>query len=78
MAAFTSANYPALTLQDEDGVWAQFAGGRFETGDAKVAARLRALPASEGITEQNAPASARSASKAKAVKAARPHEEGTG
>ncbi|MGW1813286.1 hypothetical protein ACWCQM_06905 [Streptomyces sp. NPDC002125] len=51
MATFTSSTYPALTLQDDDGVWARFEDGRFETSDAAVAKRLRSLPESEGITE---------------------------
>ena len=40
MAKFKS-KYTGLILQDEDGVWAQFKGGEFETSDTKVAARLR-------------------------------------
>ncbi|MEU6649509.1 hypothetical protein ABZ904_08680 [Streptomyces sp. NPDC046900] len=51
MATFQSSIYPGLTLQDDDGIWAAFAGGRFETDDEAVAERLRALPESEGITE---------------------------
>ncbi|MGW5126686.1 hypothetical protein ACWEQ7_22050 [Streptomyces sp. NPDC004069] len=58
MAAFRSERYPELTFQDRRGVWARFRGGRFETSDAAVAKRLRALPAEQGITEVKAPAKA--------------------
>lgn len=51
MATFTCARYPGLTLQDADGIWAQFTDGEFETDDARVAGRLRGLPEEEGITE---------------------------
>ncbi|WP_020141138.1 hypothetical protein [Streptomyces sp. 351MFTsu5.1] len=51
MATFKSTRYPHLTLQDEKGVWAQFKGGEFETSDASVVKRLRALPEEEGIVE---------------------------
>ncbi|MFW3477199.1 hypothetical protein [Streptomyces microflavus] len=56
MATFTSSKYPEITLQDDKGVWARFRGGRFETSDAGVAKRLRALPDGEGITEAGDPA----------------------
>ena len=42
MAKFTSENR-GLVLQDEDGVYAQFQDGQFETDDPKVAARLRKI-----------------------------------
>ncbi|MFW3474455.1 hypothetical protein [Streptomyces microflavus] len=58
MATFTSSKYPEITLQDDKGVWARFRGGRFETSDAGVAKRLRALPDGEGITEAGDPAPA--------------------
>ena len=58
MAKFTSDRYPGLTLQDEQGVWAQFKGGEFETSDAAVAKRLRALPEEEGIAEVKSSAKA--------------------
>jgi hypothetical protein len=51
MATFTSSKYPALTLQDDKGIWAQFKDGHFEASDATVAKRLRALPEEEGISE---------------------------
>ncbi|MFD6421039.1 hypothetical protein [Streptomyces sp. NPDC060198] len=63
MATFTSKTYPGLTLQDETGVWAQFAGGTFETSDAAVVKRLRALPEDEGIAEAKAPAKGDSGAK---------------
>jgi hypothetical protein len=44
MARFTTARYPGLTLQDEKGIWAQFADGAFETSDRAVIKRLAALP----------------------------------
>lgn len=56
MAKFESTRYPGLTLQDDKGIWAQFVGGEFETTDAAVVKRLRALPESEGITEAKATA----------------------
>lgn len=56
MATFSSSKYPALTLQDEKGIWAQFKGGEFTTADAAVVKRLRALPEDEGVTEVKAPA----------------------
>jgi hypothetical protein len=40
MAKFES-KYAGLILQDEEGVWAKFEGGEFETTDAAVIARLR-------------------------------------
>jgi len=42
MAKFRSEN-AGLVLQDEDGVYAHFAGGEFETDDPRVAARLRKI-----------------------------------
>jgi hypothetical protein len=51
MAKFTSETYRGLTLQDDKGVWAQFKDGEFETTDAAVIKRLRALPESDGVTE---------------------------
>jgi len=56
MATFSSSKYPALTLQDEKGIWAQFKDGEFTTSDAAVVKRLRALPEDEGITEAKVPA----------------------
>ncbi|MDF6043249.1 hypothetical protein LRD69_14040 [Streptomyces sp. JH14] len=56
MAKFRSAKYPALTLQDDKGIWARFEGGQLETTDAAVVKRLRGLPESEGISEVKAPA----------------------
>jgi hypothetical protein len=53
---FNSSKYPALTLQDDKGIWAQFKGGELTTSDAAVIKRLRALPEDEGITEAKAPA----------------------
>ncbi len=58
MATFTSSKYPALTLQDDKGIWAQFKDGEFATSDAAVVKRLRALPEEEGITEAKASAKA--------------------
>jgi hypothetical protein len=58
MAKFSSEKYPALVLQDEKGIWAKFEGGEFETTDAALAKRLRALPESEGIAEVKAAAKA--------------------
>ncbi|MFD6474386.1 hypothetical protein ACFWEH_12910 [Streptomyces anulatus] len=55
MATFTSSKYPEITLQDDKGVWARFRAGRFETSDAGIAKRLRALPDGEGITEAGEP-----------------------
>lgn len=40
MAKFTS-EYKSLVLQDEEGVWAKFENGEFETTDKTLAARLR-------------------------------------
>lgn len=51
MAKFKSSKFPAVTLQDAEGIWAQFKGGEFETSDAAVAKRLRGLPDEEGISE---------------------------
>ncbi|MFD5111442.1 hypothetical protein ACFWNG_03855 [Streptomyces sp. NPDC058391] len=51
MAKFSSEKYPALTLQDDKGIWARFEGAQFETFDSAVAKRLRGLPESEGISE---------------------------
>lgn len=73
MPKFTSERYPALTLQDESGIWAQFEGGQFETSDAAVAKRLRAVPEEEGITEVKAPAKTKEAG----VVEAKPAESGT-
>lgn len=56
MAKFTS-KYRALTLQDADGVWAQFepsedkSCGVFETSSAKIAARLREVEDVEEVDE---------------------------
>jgi hypothetical protein len=50
MARFTTARYPGLTLQDEKGIWAQFADGAFETTDAAVVKRLKALPEDYGVS----------------------------
>lgn len=58
MATFNSAKYPALTLQDDKGIWAQFKDGEFETSDAGVVKRLRGLPEDEGVTEAKASAKA--------------------
>lgn len=51
MATFESTRYPHLTLQDGTGIWARFEDGRFDTADAAVVKRLRALPEEEGISE---------------------------
>jgi hypothetical protein len=56
MATFKSEKHPALTLQDDKGIWAQFESGEFETTDAAVIKRLRGLPEAEGISETKAPA----------------------
>lgn len=56
MAKFTRESR-GLVLQDEDGVWAHFVGGEFETEDAKVAARLRKV---DGVTEAKAKSDAKS------------------
>jgi hypothetical protein len=53
---FSSSKYPALALQDDKGIWAQFKGGELTTSDAAVIKRLRALPEDEGITEAKASA----------------------
>ncbi|MFF3060922.1 hypothetical protein [Streptomyces sp. NPDC057909] len=58
MAKFSSEKYPALTLQDDKGIWAKFEGGELETTDAAVIKRLRGLPEEEGISEVKAPAKA--------------------
>ena len=47
MAKFTSENR-GLVLQDDEGVYAHFVEGEFETDDPKVAARLRKI---DGISE---------------------------
>ena len=54
MAKFSSEKYPGLVLQDDKGIWAQFVRGEFETTDAAVIKRLRALPESDGVTEVKA------------------------
>jgi hypothetical protein len=56
MAKFSSEKYPALTLQDDKGIWAKFEGGELETTDAAVVKRLRGLPEEEGISEVKAAA----------------------
>lgn len=56
MPKFESTRYPGLILQDDKGIWAQFKDGEFETSDAGVAKRLRALPDEEGIVEVKASA----------------------
>lgn len=56
MAKFKSELYPQLTLQDDKGIWARFKDGEFETSDAAVVKRLRALPEEEGIVEVKASA----------------------
>lgn len=56
MAKFSSEKYPALTLQDDKGIWAKFEGGELETTDAAVVKRLRGLPEAEGISEVKASA----------------------
>jgi hypothetical protein len=63
MAKFSSEKYPGLILQDDKGVWARFERGEFETTDAAVIKRLRALPQADGVKEgaQDAPASGDSA-----------------
>lgn len=50
MARFTTARYPGLTLQDDKGIWAQFVDGAFETTDAAVIKRLKALPEDYGVS----------------------------
>lgn len=73
MAKFSSEKYPGLILQDDKGVWARFERGEFETTDAAVIKRLRALPQADGVKEgaQGTPASdsapAKSAAKAEWV-----------
>jgi len=57
MARFTT-HLKSLTLQDEKGVWAQFADGEFETTDAAVVKRLKALPEEYGVTVVSAKAGA--------------------
>ena len=59
MAKFKS-DKRALVLQDDEGVWARFADGEFETDDKDVAARLRKV---DGVTEDK-PAKSETASKA--------------
>ncbi|MEU5091716.1 hypothetical protein [Streptomyces sp. NPDC021356] len=56
MAKFTSPKYTGLTLQDDKGIWAQFVGGEFETTDAAVLKRLRALPEDYEVSEAKAAA----------------------
>ena len=56
MAHFESSKYPALTLQDDKGIWAQFEGGKLEATDAGAVKRLRALPEDYEVTEVKAPA----------------------
>jgi len=56
MANFASPKYPNLTLQDDKGIWAQFEGGEFETTDAGVIKRLRALPEDYEVSEVKASA----------------------
>lgn len=56
MAKFSSEKYPALTLQDDKGIWAKFEDGELETTDAAVMKRLRSLPEAEGISEVKAAA----------------------
>lgn len=51
MAKFTSKRYPGLTLQDDKGVWAQFADGAFETTNAALIKRLAALPADYEVSQ---------------------------
>lgn len=41
----------SLTLQDDKGIWAQFADGVFTTTDGAVVKRLRALPDDYQVTE---------------------------
>lgn len=47
MPKFTSES-SALVLQDDDGIWAKFRDGQFETDDKDIAARLRKVP---GVSE---------------------------
>ncbi|MCX4886046.1 hypothetical protein [Streptomyces sp. NBC_00847] len=56
MAQFESSKYPGLILQDDKGIWARFKGGQFETTDAGVLKRLRALPEDYEVTEVKASA----------------------
>ena len=53
MAKFTSA-IDGLTLQDDDGVWADFVGGVYETDDDKVAARLRKVDYVDEVKSKSA------------------------
>ena len=54
MPKFTS-KYAGLTLQDADGIWAQFDRGEFETDDTKVAARLRKVEDVEEVESEDKP-----------------------
>ncbi|MFH9977940.1 hypothetical protein ACH4ND_01505 [Streptomyces sp. NPDC017179] len=58
MPKFESPKHKGLVLQDDKGVWAKFEDGEFETSDASVAKRLRALPDDYEVTEAKAPAKA--------------------
>lgn len=57
MAKFTS-EFRGLLLQDDDGVWARFEDGVFETDDKAVAARLRKV---EYVSEVDAKPAAKKA-----------------
>ncbi|MER6531161.1 hypothetical protein [Streptomyces sp. NPDC001508] len=56
MPKFESTKFRGLTLQDDKGIWARFEGGVFETSDAAVAKRLRALPEDYEVSEVKAAA----------------------
>jgi hypothetical protein len=56
MANFASPKYPHLTLQDDKGIWARFVDGEFESTDAGVVKRLRALPEDYEVSEVKASA----------------------
>lgn len=56
MATFTTTRYPGLVLQDDKGVWAAFKDGAFETSEAAVIKRLKALPDEYEVTEASAAA----------------------
>ncbi|MDH6709752.1 hypothetical protein P3T27_006501 [Kitasatospora sp. MAA19] len=57
MARFTTARHPGLILQDDKGIWAQFADGVCETTDQATIKRLRALPQEYEVVEaKDAPA----------------------
>jgi len=56
MANFQTSKYPGLILQDDKGIWAQFKDGQFETSDAGVIKRLRALPEDYEVSEVKASA----------------------